>query len=338
MLSCELEPGRLIELAQLAEDAGYEELWYTDQRFWRDCYAGLTLLAQHTSRLRLGPGVNDPFTRHPALIAMAIATLDELSEGRAQLGMGVGGSGIAQMHLRKERPVRALREAIELIRLMLTGESVNYEGEVFALSGGRLGFQPRRAAIPVVVATHSPQMLNVCGRVADGVLLGNLGRPEAIANAVAIVRAGEREAGRPPGSVAINLRLEALISDDRKTALDQMRQRVASRFVATYPNWDFLGNRAEEASSELLDAVQAKNIDEVAQRLTDADLQATALVGDPDEAALHLATLLSPEIARVTIRPYGYEGHDQSATIGTFATHVWPTATPAWSRAVASVS
>jgi 5,10-methylenetetrahydromethanopterin reductase len=335
MLSCELEPARLIELGQLAEETGYEELWYTDQRFWRDCYAGLTLLAQNTSRLRLGPGVNDPFTRHPATIAMAIATLDELSGRRAQLGMGVGGSGIAQMHLRKERPVRALREAIELIRLLLAGGPVTFDGEIFPFTGGRLGFEPPRCAIPIVVATHSPMMLKVCGRIADGVLLGNLARPEAIANAIAIVREGERDAGRPPGSVAINLRLEALIADDRLAAHDQMRARVASRFIATYPNWDFLGDRAGEVSPALMAAVQAKDVAGTARLLTEADVQATALVGDANDAALQLAGLLSPEIARVTIRPYGYPGHDQAETIRAFATRVWPAA---WQPAVASGS
>lgn len=339
MLSCELAPKQLIELAQLAEGVGYDELWYTDQRFWRDCYAGLTLIAQHTSRLCLGPGVNDPFTRHPALIAMSIATLDELSEGRAQLGLGVGGSGIAQMNLRKERPVRALREAIELVREMLTGTSVTYVGDIFTLNGGALGFQPRRTEIPVVVATHSPQVLRICGLLADGVLLGNLGRPEAISRAIDIVRAGERDAGRPPGSVAIRIRLEAIIADDRALAIDQMRQRVASRYVTTYPNWDFLGNHADRVSAELRDAAQRKEISTVARLLTDADILATALVGTPEDVTEQLASLLGPEVAGVTIRPYGFAGHDQAETIRQFAEDVWPRATRSWSpRRIETVS
>src|SRR5512142_1569375 len=140
MLSDELATTDFLKLVELAERVGYGELWYTDQRFWRDAYQGLALAAQHSHALRLGPGVNDPYTRHPATIAMAIATLDEISGGRAQLGLGVGGSGIAEMRLPKDKPVRALREAIELIRAMLTGERVDYDGEIFHLDGGRLGF------------------------------------------------------------------------------------------------------------------------------------------------------------------------------------------------------
>src|SRR5262249_40428485 len=88
--------------------------WYTDIHFQRDCYMGLSLAAQHTRRLLLGPRVSEPYSRHPAQIASAIATLDDLSGGRAQLGLGIGtDSGVGQFGIAHERPVRALRESIE---------------------------------------------------------------------------------------------------------------------------------------------------------------------------------------------------------------------------------
>lgn len=324
MLSSELAPKELVSLSQLAEEVGYGELWYTDQRFWRDCYAGLSLIASCTDRILVGPGVNDPFTRHPALISMAIATLDELSSGRAQLGIGVGGSGIAQMKLPKERPVRALKEAIELINLMLGGEVVVYEGEIFQMNGGSLGFQPTRSHIPILVATHGPQVLKLSGRIADGVLLGNMGRREAIDGATATVREGERLASRPAGTVRINLRLEAIISEDGDAAFAVMRRRMAHRLVASCPNWGVLGDQRQQLDPSILDAARRRDKNEVERLLTDADIRSNALVGNPEDVVTQLTGLLSPDVDRVTIRPYGYAEQGQDVTVRLFGEKVWP--------------
>src|ERR1700761_3094700 len=81
------------EFRRLAEEAGYDGLWHADERFFRDCWAGLTVAALSTSRIRLGICVTDPYVRHPALTATAFATVDEISGGRAVLGLGAGISG-----------------------------------------------------------------------------------------------------------------------------------------------------------------------------------------------------------------------------------------------------
>src|SRR5689334_25248596 len=84
---------RLAEFAEIVEDLGYDGLWLADQRFYREPYVSLAYCATRTSKIQLGVGVTDPYTRHPALTAMAIATLDEVAHGRAVLGIGAGGSG-----------------------------------------------------------------------------------------------------------------------------------------------------------------------------------------------------------------------------------------------------
>jgi 5,10-methylenetetrahydromethanopterin reductase len=324
MLSCELEPHELIRLSQLAEWCGYDEIWYTDQRFWRDCYVGLAQIAAATERIRLGPGVNDPFTRHPALIAMSIATLDEISGGRAQLGLGVGGSGIQQMHLPKERPVRALAEAIDIIRLMLGGGPVDYAGELFQLTGAKMSAPLPSKPIPISVATHGPQVLKLCGKTADGVLLGNMGNLEAIDTAKSLVEEGARSANRPPSAITMNLRLEALISEDREEAFSVMRTRMAHRLITSYPNWDFLGAHRSQLDPNVVYAAAARDRTEVARLLTEDDVRTQALVGDPHDVAEQLCSLAAGAFDKVTIRPYGFDGHGQDITIRYFSEAVWP--------------
>ncbi len=88
---------RLLALCRLAEALGYDFFWYADERFFREVYSGLACCALNTSRIRLGPCVTDPYSRHPALTAVAIGTLDEISGGRAVLGIGAGVSGFAEL-------------------------------------------------------------------------------------------------------------------------------------------------------------------------------------------------------------------------------------------------
>src|SRR5215813_12900035 len=130
----------MVERARLAEAIGYDTAWLADERFFRELYSCLAHFADHTSKVRLGPCVTDPFSRHPALTAMAIATLDEISGGRAILGIGAGISGFAELGIERRKPARAIRESVQLIRALLRGETVDFYGEVIALNNGRLSF------------------------------------------------------------------------------------------------------------------------------------------------------------------------------------------------------
>jgi 5,10-methylenetetrahydromethanopterin reductase len=312
-----------LRLVALSEDAGYSELWYTDIRFETDAYEFLALAAQNTKRLLLGPGVSDPYTRHPVMLASAIATLDQLSHGRAQVGIG-SGSQLDRLGMVQERPVRALREAIEILRVLLAGDAVDYEGEIFQARRGKLNFTLQRPSIPIFVASHSRQTLTLCGRIADGVLLANLGRREAVENALAHLHEGEREAGRPEGSVAVHLRLEACISDDEKSALDAMRGRLATRLTNSYPKWEYLDELGIEATQELKDAAATRNVAAVTAQLTDENVRSSTLAGSVEQVTAHLASVLTPGITKVTIRPLTYAAQPLDVTITKFIDEVWP--------------
>ena len=324
LLWSELPSRELIEMVELADALGYSEFWYTDIRFQHDCYVGLALAAAHSKRMLLGPGVSDPFSRHPAVIAMAVATLDELSGGRMQLGLGTGGTGLTEMGITKGRPVLALREAIELARAMFTGDPVDYHGELYELSGTGLGFKPVRPAIPIFVATHSPQTLALSGRLADGVLLANLNRREAVVHAAQVLRDAEAKAGRAPGTVAIHLRLEACISDDEDRAVEVLRQRFATRLTRSYPQWDYLDELGITASESMSEAAAARDVTAVAATVTDDDVRRTALVGSVESVVTQLKAVLTPEVAKITIRPLAFEGQALSETVRRFIEEVWP--------------
>ena len=116
---------KFIELVNDIEGWGYNNLWILDEELYRDCYVHMALSALNTTRVRLGTAVTNPVTRHPAITAEAVGTIDELSNGRAVLGIGLGGS-IRKM-LKLESSIPRLREATLIIRRLWAGEKINFE-------------------------------------------------------------------------------------------------------------------------------------------------------------------------------------------------------------------
>ncbi|HET9614040.1 MAG TPA: TIGR03842 family LLM class F420-dependent oxidoreductase [Candidatus Limnocylindrales bacterium] len=187
---------RTVALARQAEAAGFTYGWLFDSHvLWRDPYPLLTLMAEATDVLRLGTCVTNPGTREPTVTASALATLDELSGGRMDLGIGRGDS--ARRVLGKPPTTMAtLEEAIRVIRALVGGEAIEYEGTELRFPWTR-GWQ-----LPVWVAGYGPMALAMTGRVADGVIL-QLADPDLISWFVAQIRDAEAAAGRPSGSVKV---------------------------------------------------------------------------------------------------------------------------------------
>ena len=319
----------LVGLARLCENLGYRSFWYTDVRFGRECYVGLSTVASHTRRLRLGPGVSDPYTRHPAMTATAIATLDELSGGRAMLGLGVGGQGFRELGIERRLPVAALRETVEVVRALLRGETVTLQGKVISLSDARLDFEPVRADIPIHFATHGAQVSKLAGRIADGVLIANTLHPRMLERYLDRVREGMAQANREPGAFDLGLRVEACISDDDEAAFRVMRRRMASRLMGQYPHWTYLDEMGVELPDAFVSVASAKDprrVDEAAALMPREIVEHTVLAGSAARVAEQLAAALRPEIASITIRPHCVPGESVHAVVRAFAEEVMPRA------------
>jgi 5,10-methylenetetrahydromethanopterin reductase len=217
----------LVERVRLAETTGYDTVWLADERFYREVYSCLTHFAGHTSKVLLGPCVTDPFSRHPALTAMAIATLDEISSRRAILGIGAGISGFAELGISRRKPARAIKEAIEVIRALLSGGSVEYQGEVINLDQGRLNFRPPRSTIPIYVASNGPLGQRVAGATADGAIMeacASVREAEALS---AEITAGAAQVGRDLKGIQRIARLNTCIAPDGGVAREAVRPSVA---------------------------------------------------------------------------------------------------------------
>ena len=159
----------LVSLAQQAERLGYEAI-FTGEAWGRDAFTVLTMMACHTTTIRLATGIIPVFSRTPGLIAQSIASLDRISKGRAILGLGTSGRlVIEQWHgIPYRKPVTRTREYMEIIRSVLYGRPAEYDGEFFRLSRFRLGVQPVQRHIPMYVASLGPRNLALTAELADG--------------------------------------------------------------------------------------------------------------------------------------------------------------------------
>lgn len=160
------------ELAARAEEAGVDAVWVAEGPVARDAFITLSAIATKTSRVELGTGVVNPFTRHPAQLAASFATLDELSDGRVVCGLGIGARDfLIPLGADVSRPLAIAREMLELVRRLLAREVVEFEGTKFRLDNVRLGFRPRRDHIPIYLAATGPKMCDLAGVIADGIYL-----------------------------------------------------------------------------------------------------------------------------------------------------------------------
>jgi 5,10-methylenetetrahydromethanopterin reductase len=332
---------RLAALARLAEAMGFEHLWLADERFFREVYTSLALCALRTRAIALGPCVTDPYSRHPALTAMAIATLDELSGGRAVLGIGAGISGFAELGIRRERPARALREAITLVRRLLAGETVDAAGEVVRFHDGRLDFTPLRPAVPIYVASNGPLGQAAAGAVADGIIMEGCGNPAEARALAATVAKGEAEAGRPPGSVRLVARLNACIAPDGGAARDALRLRVARTLGAGRLRFATLETQGlglpPEVRAKVAGVPYAAGTEPYRPLLpliTDPVVDALTLAGTVDEVTERLVALGRAGIDQVAIFPFAPPGGTAEDTIRRFAGEALPRARRALAPAV----
>lgn len=212
------------DLAAYAEELGFSGVWVADsQSIFRDPFDALTLCATRTHSMQLATGVTNPITRHPAVLASSFATIDELSGGRAVVGIGVGESAVQTIGLRPAR-LAELEHATDTLRRLLAGEEVEHQGRPI-----RLTWSERE--IPIFWASSGPRSLKLAGHVADGVLFQVGADP-------AFVRYGlERiEAGANGRKVTRYVRLACAVGHDREAAREGVRSYAAVAAGTVFAN------------------------------------------------------------------------------------------------------
>jgi len=224
----------LVRQVQLAESLGFDTAWIADTHLvCRELWVTLAACAAGTSRIRLGPGIAVPHTRHVSVTASAIATLHELAEGRVVIGIGTGGSAAETMGLSvgKVARIATLESMAVSLRRLLGRESIRLDNGTDA----RLAWLERAPAIPLYLAGSGPRMLDAAGRLGDGAIMYSGVAPWLVEAALGCVKAGARSAGRTPEDLDVAIWAPTSIAPDRALARDHVRGRVASALRHAFP-------------------------------------------------------------------------------------------------------
>jgi len=326
-------PGRdsaeaVCALASWAEELGYRFVWVNDDRLGRDVFSVLAAIAHSTRHVSVGPGVTNPYSRHPALIAAAIATVDELSEGRAVLGLGAGGTNHRALALARRSPSVALREALSVIRRLLAGEEVTMDGHVVHTCEARLDFVPRRPSVPIYVGARGPRMLEVAGELADGVILGNLAHTKGWEYMVSRVEAGARRAGRDVGQIELVAWFYTCIDDDGEAARQAVRPMVATSLVTSRPILSDIGITMPRRFADIMEAqhwsLESESVELAGHAIPEDLVSSFSLAGTPLACREQLHTLLTafPQISQVVIVPAATPGQQRIDVVRRFMEEV----------------
>ena len=281
----------LVEQGVRAETLGYDRAWLPET-WGRDAVTTLATMAARTERIGIGSSILNVYSRSPTLVGQTAATLQEASDGRFRVGLGPSGPAVIEnWHGQSfDSPLRRTREYVEIVRAVLSGEPVNYDGSVFQLNGFRLRSDPPELAPPIDVAGMGPKAVELAGRFADG-WHALLSTPDSLRERLGDLERGAELGGRDPDDVRTTLALTCAALEDGERARDLVRQHTAFYVggMGTFYR-DSLARQGHEAvANAVYDNWQAGNHAQAVAALEDSLLDDLAPAGTPEEARETLA-------------------------------------------------
>lgn len=306
----------IAEEVKMAEESGFDYVWITDHYNNRNVYATLTRLAEETKEIKVGPGVTNVYTIHPAETASSIATIDELSGGRAILGIGPGDrTTLDALGLEWDKPLTRTREAIKIIRDLLAGEKVTLEEEKFRLQGAQLGFGPV-SEIPIYVGAQGPRMLETAGELGDGALI-NASHPDDFEFAVKQVKKGVQKGGKSPGDVEVTAYTSFSVAEETEAA-KKAATPVVAFIVAGVP--DVVLERHEiskEKADEVKKPLNQGDFGTAFGSVTGEMIDAFSAYGTPEECIERVEELRKAGVTQiVTGSPIGPDKEEAIRLVG----------------------
>ena len=263
----------IVELSPLIEQAGFGAFWKGESNS-TDPLILLSGIAARTKKLNLGTAIYHIYGRSPVTLGVQSATLQDLSDGRLLLGLGVANKTIASWHGGTfDRPLRRAREYIDIVRKTAAGERMEYQGEIYStmqpgLPTFQLSWKPSHPSFPIYLAGLGPQMTALVGKISDGVFI-NMATPATIREIAGRVREGAIEAGRDPNSIEIIAKVRVTLNPDRAVARQKLRQVLTFYNIADHYKDMLIASGFEPEVMRIQEAFKAGGFKAASQHMTD---------------------------------------------------------------------
>lgn len=292
-----------VRWAKLAESAGFEQFWVSNDLFFRSAPVILTAVALATTSIHIGTCILNPYTVNPAEIAMFAATLDELSGGRFNLGLSSGAADFLDwLSIPHDKPRTAVIETVAVLNQLTAGQPVPYKGQFLNWTPeAYLRFQPRRR-VPIYIGAMSPKMLEEIGRIADGGL-PLLFPPEHYRNVIPHIRKGAEDTGRAIADIDIAACIWCSVSADKYAAEDALKEKVAYYGHAFSPSiLTELGLTLTDFARIEHAVMRENNLEKAKSLVTDQMLQ-IGIAGNTSDLIERLETLADLGVRHLSFGP-----------------------------------
>lgn len=305
---------KMIELAKLSERLGFSHIWVGDSHLiWREAYVNMAAAALSTRKVKIGTGVTNPLTRHPSVVASAYATLEELAPRRFIVGIGLGDSSVETMGMKPAR-LDFFEKTIQQMRALLAGEEVELESGKIHLK------HPCKNKIPIYIAASGPKMLELSGRIADGIIILVGIDPGYLRQAKERIEAGAKAAGRKLSDINLVLWVPCAVSD-KAPAKDAVKAHVAR--VVAHPLPYVLDPKEQKVLEEIRRTYdyyhhmdqEANHADVIPDWLVDK----FAIAGTVAECRARVKEIRKSGVQQIAIIPYSAPGGSREDTLKGFA-------------------
>src|SRR5712692_1984482 len=306
--------GKMIQLAKLSEELGFSHIWIGDSHLiWREAYVNMAAVALNTTRVKIGTGVTNPLTRHPSVVASAYATLEEYSPGRMIVGIGLGDSSVETMGM-KPAKLSLFEKTMQQMRDLFAGKEVQLDtGKIHLL-------HPCKGRVPIYIAASGPKMLELSGRIADGIIVLVGVADEYLRQAKEKIAAGAKAAGRKLEDINLVLWVPCAVSD-KAPARDAVKAHVAR--VVAHPQPYVLDAKEQKVLAEIRKTYdyyhhmeQEANHAEV---IPDWLVDKFAVAGTVAECRVQVERIKKSGIQQIAIIPYSAPGGSREETLRGFA-------------------
>ena len=299
-----LSPQDYQELSSQAEKNGFEAVWVPEGG-GRDSLTSLATIAMKTDAVKLGTGILPIFARTPTNTAMGAAGMAAVSDGRFLLGLGVGHAPTVESRdgIPFNQPMTRMRETIQIIKALLSGEEVNFTGKQFKITGASMGAATPKTKVPIYIAALGPQMLEMVGELADGVLM-NWTAVDYLGEAIGHIKRGAEKAGRDPNEIDIAGYVRVAVGDNLTESRVSLRRQVA-RYASNpfYRNF-FSQTGFDKEMSAAAAALADGNLDKAADSITEEMQDQVAIVGTVEECRAALEKRRAAGLQLPVIAPF----------------------------------